>query len=127
MYRWILVAVTSLLVAPSWAGENSEEDKKKSEEGLPLEAERTIEFDTDEGTWISLDLSPDGQTIIFELLGDIFTVPVTGGDASVLLTGMAFESQPAYSPNGRQIAFIPTAMVPRTSGLPMRMAVSREN
>jgi Tol biopolymer transport system component len=106
MYRCILVAVTLLLVVPSWAGEHTEDDQKKSDEELPLEAERTIEFETDEGTWISLDLSPDGQTIIFELLGDIFTVPVTGGNASALLTGMAFESQPAYSPDGQLIAFI---------------------
>lgn len=106
MYRRILTAIAFLLVAQSWAGENGEEDKKKSEEGLPLEPERTIEFETDEGTWISLDLSPDGRTVIFELLGDIYTVPVTGGDAVPLLTGIAFESQPAYSPDGNRIAFI---------------------
>ena len=39
-------------------------------EGLPLEPERKIEFTTDEGTWISLDVSRDGKTILFELQGD---------------------------------------------------------
>ncbi len=80
------------------------EDKK--DEGLPLEPERTVEFETDEGTWLSLDLSPDGQTIIFELLGDIYTLPASGGEATPLLTGIAFESQPAYSPDASMIAFL---------------------
>jgi Tol biopolymer transport system component len=73
---------------------------------LSLKAERSIDFDTDEGTWLSLDVSPDGKTIIFELLGDIYTMPVSGGDAKPLLTGMAFESQPRYSPDGKEIAFL---------------------
>lgn len=74
--------------------------------GLPLKPGRTIEFDTDEGTWLSLDVSPDGKTIIFEMLGDIYTLPIAGGRAKLLLGGMAFESQPHYSPDGSQIAFI---------------------
>ena len=32
---------------------------------------RTIEFETDEGTWTSVDVSPDGRTIVFDMLGDI--------------------------------------------------------
>jgi hypothetical protein len=34
---------------------------KKSTKELPLEPERTISFTTDIGTWLSLDVSPDGQ------------------------------------------------------------------
>ena len=71
-------------------------DSKK--EGLPLEPERKIEFTTDEGTWISLDISRDGKTILFELLGDLYTVPLEGGDAVAITSGMAFDSQPSYSP-----------------------------
>ncbi|WP_262693650.1 amidohydrolase family protein [Kordiimonas aquimaris] len=77
-------------------------DKK----GLPLAPERTVEFETDEATWISLDISPDGASIIFELLGDIYTMPMSGGAATAIVTGMGFQSQPAYSPNGAQIAFV---------------------
>lgn len=40
-----------------------DKDKKKEEEELPLKPTDTIEFTTDEGTWTSLDVSPDGQTI----------------------------------------------------------------
>lgn len=95
----------SLVRADPEAGAK-QDDKDKKKKGLPLEAERTVEFETDEATWISLDVSPDGQTIIFELLGDIYTMPATGGEATALLTGMAFQSQPVYSPDGSQIAFI---------------------
>jgi Tol biopolymer transport system component/imidazolonepropionase-like amidohydrolase len=66
---------------------------------------RDLEFDTSVGTWMSLDLSPDGTTIVFDLLGDIYTMPVTGGTATLILTGPAFESQPRFSPDGRRIAF----------------------
>ena len=81
-------------------------DRKKKKEGLPLKPERKIEFTTDEGTWISLDLSRDGKTILFELLGDLYTVPLEGGDSVGITSGMAFDSQPSYSPDGSHIAFL---------------------
>ncbi len=81
-------------------------DKKKKKKDLPLEPTRKIEFTTDEATWLSLDLSPDGQTIIFELLGDLYTLPIEGGQATRITSGMAFDSQPRYSPDGQWIAFI---------------------
>ena len=59
------------------AREQEKKDKpKKKAQGLPLKPDRTIEFTTDEGTWVSLDVSPDGKTILFELLGDLYTVPI---------------------------------------------------
>lgn len=74
--------------------------------GLPLKAERKIEFTTDEATWLSLTLTPDGKTIIFELLGDLYSLPIGGGEAKPITTGMAFDSQPSVSPDGKRIAFI---------------------
>ncbi|MBL8267289.1 LpqB family beta-propeller domain-containing protein, partial [Steroidobacter sp.] len=73
---------------------------------LPLNVSRKVAFDTDEGSWISLDVSPDGRTIVFELLGDLYTLDARGGTAQLLLGGLAFETQPAFSPDGRQIAFL---------------------
>ncbi len=73
---------------------------------LPLPAQRTAEFTATEGTWISLDVSPDGQTIVFDLLGDLYTLPVAGGEASPLLVGMAYETQPRFSPDGESVAFV---------------------
>lgn len=73
---------------------------------LPLKSTRHIEFDTTEGTWMSLDLSPDGRTIVFDLLGDLYTLSIDGGDARRLTSGLPFDSQPVYSPDGAFIAFL---------------------
>jgi len=62
-------------------------------------------IDVTEGTWMSLDVSPDGQEIVFDLLGDLYTIPFTGGEAKALTHDIAYQMQPRYSPNGRQIAF----------------------
>jgi imidazolonepropionase-like amidohydrolase/Tol biopolymer transport system component len=66
---------------------------------------RDIEFQTSEGTWMSVDVSPDGRTLVFDLLGDIYTMPITGGQATLILGGAAYETQPRWSPDGARIAF----------------------
>jgi Tol biopolymer transport system component len=81
----------------------------KKEDPLPLKPARKIEFTTSEGTWLSLDVSPDGQTIIFDLVGDLYTVPIAGGTAKKITKGMAFSAQPHYSPDGKKIAYISDA------------------
>src|SRR4051812_2306102 len=72
---------------------------------LELVAGRTVNLDTDEGTWISLDVSPDGRTIVFDLLGDLYSIPITGGTATALTSGMAYDAQPRFSPDGKSIVF----------------------
>ena len=86
--------------------DKKDEKKKEEEPPLPLKPARKIEFTTNEGTWLSLDVSPDGNSIIFELIGDLYTVPMTGGEAKKLTSGWAFNSEPSYSPDGKKIAFI---------------------
>lgn len=66
---------------------------------------RTVEFETTEGTWMSVDVSPDGRTLVFDLLGDIYTMPIAGGRATLVLGGHAYETMPRWSPDGRRIAF----------------------
>ena len=66
---------------------------------------RDVQFETTEGTWMSVDVSPDGRTLVFDLLGDIYTMPVAGGQAVILLGGAAYETMPRWSPDGRRIAF----------------------
>ena len=75
-------------------------------EGLPLRPDRTVKFTTTEGTWMSLDVSPDGRTVVFDLLGDIYALPIGGGKAARLTQGLAHDAQPRYSPDGREIVFI---------------------
>src|SRR5690606_32408593 len=64
-----------------------------------------IPLKTDQGTWMNLDVSPDGKFIVFDLLGDIYKMPVTGGKAKALRSGMPYEIQPRFSPDGKKIAF----------------------
>jgi Tol biopolymer transport system component/imidazolonepropionase-like amidohydrolase len=66
----------------------------------------TVRFETSEGTWINLDVSPDGRLIVFDLLGDLYTLPITGGRATRITSGAAFDMQPRWSPDGSRIAFI---------------------
>jgi imidazolonepropionase-like amidohydrolase/Tol biopolymer transport system component len=73
---------------------------------LPMTADRKMEFTTDEGTWISLDISPDGRTILFDLLGRLYTLPAKGGTATALTQGFAYEREPRFSPDGKHIAFV---------------------
>jgi len=86
--------------------DEKKDEKKEEKKALSLKPDRKIEFTTDEGTWLSLDVSPDGKTIAFELIGDIYTLPIEGGQAKLIDGGMAFDSQPRFSPDGKWIAFI---------------------
>ena len=73
---------------------------------LPLIPTRPLKFTTDEGTWMSLDVSPDGKTIVFDLLGDLYTVPIGGGSATRITSGSGFDGQPRFSPDGKSIVFV---------------------
>jgi imidazolonepropionase-like amidohydrolase/Tol biopolymer transport system component len=71
----------------------------------PFGPTTTLGFETTEGTWMNVDLSPDGKTLVFDLLGDLYLMPVEGGTARRLTSGAAFDMQPRFSPDGRHIAF----------------------
>ena len=88
-----------------FAADDTKPDAKKGQ-SLPLKSARNIEFTTSEGTWMSLDISPDGKTILFDLVGDLYTIPFSGGEAHKLSSGMAFNNQARFSPDGKKIAFI---------------------
>lgn len=66
---------------------------------------KTVSLDTTEGTWMSLDVSPDGKTIAFDLLGDLYLLPIAGGEAKALTSGLPWDMQPRFSPDGQQIVF----------------------
>lgn len=105
-WTFISVIVFALSLGVLAQEQQPADEKDKKDEGLPLKPDGNIEFTTDEGTWMSLDVSPDGQTIIFDLLGDIYTLPITGGEAKRIIGGFSFESQPRFSPDGKKIAFL---------------------
>jgi Tol biopolymer transport system component len=73
---------------------------------LPLASERKAKFTATEVSWMSLDVSPDGQTIVFDLLGDLYTLPIGGGTATRITQGMAYDAQPRFSPDGETLVFV---------------------
>jgi imidazolonepropionase-like amidohydrolase/Tol biopolymer transport system component len=107
MKHGFLLVITAFCLAIS-----AQAQKKKSEfspkpwdvnaPGAPAKA---ASFELDEGTWMNLDLSPDGAQIVFDLLGDIYIMPTTGGTARCLRSGYAYEVQPRFSPDGKSISF----------------------
>ena len=101
MKRFVVFA---LLLSPFFLSsqEKPKWDVSNPPGGVPY---KDIEFTTSEGTWMSLDVSPDGKTIVFDMLGDIYTMPITGGTATPLRKGLAWEVQPRFSPDGRKISF----------------------
>ena len=83
---------------------------KKDEAAWSVEAPKgavikQVPIKTDEGTWMDVDVSPDGQTLAFTLLGDIYTMPISGGSPKRIADGLAWDVQPRFSPDGARIAF----------------------
>jgi hypothetical protein len=94
------IALTVFAVVPAAAQEGD------GASSLPLEVAQTFSYSVERGSWMSLDVSPDGATIVFDLMGDIYTMPIAGGVATPLLTGLPFQGQPRYSPDGTRIVYI---------------------
>ena len=104
---WLpLLILPEMAIAQTNAQNDSAAKAAVSSKSLPLITNRTIDVTVDEGTWISLDVSPDGKTILFELLGDLYTLPISGGTATRITSGQAYDMQPRYSPDGQRIVFV---------------------
>jgi imidazolonepropionase-like amidohydrolase/Tol biopolymer transport system component len=106
----VSVAVVGTLASPLTAQTPAQNDSAikaaARTSALPLLTPRKLTFTTDEASWISLDVSPDGRTIVFDILGDLYTIPVAGGSATRITSGTGWDQQPRYSPDGKQIAFV---------------------
>ncbi|MEL0316158.1 MAG: amidohydrolase, partial [Halieaceae bacterium] len=99
-----------LLVASGLAGAGisslAAEDEHAWDVMAPPGNWREIPIDTTTTTWSFLDVSPDGKELVFDMLGDIYTVPIEGGNATPLTQGIEWNFQPTFSPDGASIAFI---------------------
>ncbi len=101
----LFMFISSLFVPAIHAQKKDSLSGQTAFKDLPLKSGRILKFNTNEGTWLSLDLSPDGKTIIFDMLGDLYTLPITGGSATRLTDGMALDTNPRFSPDGKSIVF----------------------
>lgn len=106
MLSKLIIAMT-LATAAAHADAPAGQERQKDgwNVAAPPGESRSIDIDVREGTWMSLDVSPDGERIVFDLLGDIYVLPIDGGDARSLTSGLAWDMQPRYSPDGSRIAF----------------------
>ena len=109
----LAAAILSALLTTSLVAQQSDSarpnrrpPRNPMQEGLPLAPTRTLTFNTKVGSWMSLDVSPDGSTIVFDLLGDLYTLPIAGGTATPLTRGMAMDGQPRFSPDGKKVLFV---------------------
>lgn len=105
------IVIAALVTLPIAADDKQDSDAWDIENNPGPGRKQPIDCDT--GTWMNLDVSPDGETIVFDLLGDLYLMPITGADGTEAtgkqypknLTGtVAWEMQPRFSPDGRQIA-----------------------
>ena len=103
MKKFLFSLIALAMFLPTQA---QDKKNKKDKKGLPLEATRSLDINTDQGTWMSLDVHPDGSKLLFDLLGDIYELPIQGGKARRITEGLAFDSHPKYSPDGNSILFL---------------------
>jgi imidazolonepropionase-like amidohydrolase/Tol biopolymer transport system component len=104
-----LTLLATLLASTfAWAADDAA-DKKKWDVNHPPGSGKSVHIDTASGTWMSVDVSPDGKQIVFDLLGDLYMLPIAGGEAKALTHSMAWEMQARFSPDGKQLAFMSDA------------------
>ena len=112
-----LAVLAALLTSPLFTTLAADGKKARKKKAKAAETEKwdvnnpskhTTEqaIDTTEGTWVNLDVSPDGKQIVFDLLGDLYVMPIGGSKSPRKLTeGMAWDMQPRFSPDGKTVAF----------------------
>jgi len=104
MKKKLLTFLPIAAVAALFIAANTDKPKKWDVSNPPGDY-KDVSFTVNEGTWMCLDVSPDGKTLVFDLLGDIYSMPITGGQATPIQTGHAWTCQPRFSPDGTKISF----------------------
>ena len=96
MKKLLFALILTALVSTAFAAEdNCEKENDKWDVNASVLPYDEVQINTDEGTWLSVDISPDGEDIIFDLLGDIYRIPFTGVAANTL---QPVNTLPAHDP-----------------------------
>ncbi len=96
-----------LVLTPVYSSDIAEEEDDNEWDVMQPQGDmQTITIDTTESTWSNLSVSEDGQAMVFDMLGDIYTMSIVGGEATPLVQGFDWNMQPTYSPDGKTIAYI---------------------
>ena len=104
--KYSLVSVLATLFISGAALAQDKSEEVKWDVNAPTGATiKQVPINVDEGSWIDVDVSPDGRSLTFALLGDIYTMPIAGGTPTRIAEGLAWEVQPRFSPDGKRIAF----------------------
>jgi hypothetical protein len=86
---------SSVLVSPAAYAQTAQEAaqplseprlQQMSPTGMTI---RQVAIAVEEGSWMDADVSPDGRTVAFALLGDIYTMPISGGTPTRIAEGLA--------------------------------------
>ena len=115
LYPTLITLAVQLLVASAFAADATTPPTlptstlPKWDVNAPPGERSTVQLDVRSGTWMSVDVSPDGSTLVFDLLGDLYTLPITGGKAKALTHSIAWEMQARFSPDGKRIAYMSDA------------------
>lgn len=104
----VLVSAVSV-VGIALVSHAAEPEKKKWDVNNPPGERAEVSIDTRTGTWMTVDVSPDGKQLVFDLLGDLYLLPIEGGEAKALTHSIAWEMQARFSPDGKQIAYMSDA------------------
>lgn len=102
-----MLLLSSIVIAEAATESHSKDTSEKQTWSVNAPQGKFLDasIDVTSGTWMNLDVSPDGKTLVFDLLGDIYTLPINGGEANALMTDIAWQMQPRFSPDGKHIAF----------------------
>ena len=83
----------------------ADDDTPKWDVNAPAGQFKQVDINVSQGSWMNVSVSPDGKTLAFDLLGDIYTMPITGGEARLLTSDIGWQMQPTFSPDGKYIAY----------------------
>jgi len=106
MIKHLPLLFSALVLGAAAAAADKKDDENDWSVQDPPGQWNKVDIDADEVSWSTVAVSPDGEYLVFDFLGDLYRLPLAGGEAEALTEGIAWDFQPEFSPDGERIAFI---------------------